>query len=124
MSRRRVLVIDDERLLAEALCDVLSDDHDVELATTVAAAVRRLREDPGFEVVLCDVMLPDGTAVDIHRAYRAAFPGREHRMVFITGGTDDPQLRAIVAAGRHEVLRKPFDLDKLAALIERVAAAG
>ncbi|HEU4615300.1 MAG TPA: hypothetical protein VFS15_24570, partial [Kofleriaceae bacterium] len=63
MMRARVLVVEDERLLGEAICDLLGDEFDVELATTVAKASARLREDPSFEVILCDAQLPDGTAL-------------------------------------------------------------
>ena len=122
MTRRRVLVVEDERLLGEAMCELLGDDHDVELATTVSAANRRLREDAGFEVILCDVQLPDGTAAQIYDAYCAVWPERARRFVFLSGGTDDPAVRALFAAGKHPVLRKPFDLDVLPAIIERQAS--
>ncbi len=124
MPRRRVLIVDDERLLAEALREVLSDDHDVEVASTAGQAIRRLQADAGIEVVLCDVQLPDGTALDVLAAYRAAWPGRERRLVFVTGGgAQQPGIRAALATGAHRLLAKPFDLDDVPALIEAVASA-
>jgi DNA-binding NtrC family response regulator len=120
MTRRRVLVIEDERLLGEVMCELLGDDHDVELASTVAAANKRLREDGSFEVILCDVQLPDGTAAQIYDAYCAVWPERATRFIFLSGGTDDQAVRSLFA--KHPVLRKPFDLDALPALIERHAS--
>jgi DNA-binding NtrC family response regulator len=117
-----VLIVDDERLLAEALCDVLSDDHDVELATTVGAAKRMLRASATFDVVLCDVNLPDGTAADVFHGYRDAYPGRERRIVFATGGTDDPAIASIVSTHGCRIVKKPFDLVALSRLIDDVAA--
>lgn len=122
--RARVLVVEDERLLGEAICDLLGDEFDVELATTVAKASARLREDPSFEVILCDAQLPDGTALEIYEAYRAMWPERVQRFVFVSGGTDDGSLRALLTSGRHRVLTKPFDIDALPALVaEQVSLA-
>lgn len=119
MPRRRVLVVDDERLLADTMADVLADHHDVEIARTAAEAMRRLREDGSFEVVLCDCRLPDGTSEDIQRAYAAAWPGRDARMVFFTGSSHEGALAAFLAGRR--LVTKPFDLDRLPALVEEVA---
>jgi DNA-binding response OmpR family regulator len=120
--RRRVMIVEDERLLGEAMCELLGDDHDVELTTTVAAAIRRLRDDASFEVILCDVQLPDGTAAQIFADYCAVWPDRQRRFVFLSGGTDDPEVRRLLVAGTHRVLRKPFDLDELPIVIERQAS--
>lgn len=111
MGRRRVLIVDDERLLREAMCDLLSDSWDVEGVGSVAAARRRLAEDGrGFDVVLCDVQLPDGTAGDVRHALRG-----ETRLVMITGGGE---LLARRLGGDGPVLNKPFDLDRLPALLD------
>jgi len=120
--RRRVLFVDDERLLTAAVGDILSEHHDVVIASTAADAIRRVQEDGGFDVVLCDVQLTDGTALDVHAAYRAAWPGREHRLVLVTGGTDLPGVRALIDGGQP-VLLKPFDPDELAVLIDRLASS-
>ncbi|MDX2089748.1 MAG: response regulator [Kofleriaceae bacterium] len=121
--RRRVLIVEDERLLGEALCELISTDHDAELATTVAVALARLRTDPDIEVILCDVLLPDGSAADVYREYSAHWPGRERRIVFVTGGVEDPGLQQLLDSGRNRVLKKPFDLNVLPSLIEAVACA-
>jgi two-component system, NtrC family, sensor kinase len=116
--RRRVLIIEDERLLADVMRDLLSEHHDVEVASTVVRAVRLLREDVGFDVILCDALLPDGTAADIYRAYCAVWPERGRRFIFVTGGTDDEAVKRLLATGTHRVLKKPFDLDSLPSLID------
>lgn len=124
MTRARVLVVEDERLLGEAICELLEEEFDVELSTTVASANTRLREDPSFEVILCDAQLPDGTALEIFEAYSARWPERMQRFVFVSGGTDDGPLRALLTSGRHRVLIKPFDIDVLPALVaEQVSLA-
>jgi two-component system, NtrC family, response regulator HydG len=125
VTRRRVLIVEDERMLGEALSEFLGDDHDVTLATTVAAAIAVLQRDDGIEVILCDVQLPDGTAVEIYTDYCTRWPERSQRFVFLSGGTDERAVRDLITSGKHRVLRKPFDLDALPALIEsQVLLAG
>jgi len=123
MARRRVLIIDDEPVLGEALCELLSEVHDVELATTARDGVRRLREDASFEVVLCDLQLRDASAVDVYTAYRATWPGREGRIVFVSGGTTDDALLRFLETTDNRYLSKPFDVEELPRVIEEVAFA-
>jgi DNA-binding response OmpR family regulator len=120
--QHHVLIVEDERLLGEAMCDFLGDFYRADLVTTVAAAVQRLRDDPSIEIILCDVGLPDGTAAHVFAAYCAAWPDRGNRFVFLSGGTNDPSVRDLLATQRYPVVRKPFDLDDLPALIERQAS--
>jgi DNA-binding response OmpR family regulator len=105
----RVLIVDDERLLREAMCDVLGDVHQVEGVGSVAAARQRLAADDAYDVVLCDVLLPDGSAADVCAALRG-----NTRLVLVTGGDEDHARRM---CGDRPVLKKPFDLDELPALI-------
>jgi DNA-binding response OmpR family regulator len=111
------LIVDDERLLARAMCEVLSDHHDVEHAGSVAAARLRLGGAGRFDVVLCDVQLPDGDAGEVHAAYRQIAPGG--RFVLVTGGDVDA---ARALGGGAPVLRKPFDLDDLPAILAALVA--
>ncbi len=113
MARWRVLIVDDEKLLARAMCDVLSDHHEVEHAASVSAARRRLGEAGSFDVVLCDVQLPDGHAGHVHEVFRATHPGA--RFVLVTGG--DASVAQQLSCGECPVLRKPFDLDRLPELL-------
>jgi two-component system response regulator YesN len=122
MVRRRVLIVDDERVLRDGLREHLSLDHDVETAGSVAEAIRRLRGDTGFDVVVCDVQLPDGSGLDVLAAGVGAYPDRAIRFVFVTGGPELAAVRAAAAAGGHRMLLKPYDVDALAALIEELAA--
>lgn len=121
MDRWRVLIVDDEQLLGRAMCDVLADHHDVEHVSSVAAARRRLGEGGRYDVVLCDVQLPDGTGGDVRDAYLAVTPGGERRFVLVTGG--DLALARRLGDGTSPVLRKPFDLDQLPALVAALVGA-
>ena len=90
VTRRRVLIVEDERLLGEAMCELLGDDHDVELASTVAAATKRLRDDAELRGHPVRRAAARWHGRDVFRGYCASWPERAQRFVFVTGGTDDP----------------------------------
>jgi PAS domain S-box-containing protein len=82
-----VLVIDDERPLAETLADMLRrDGHSVEIAVTGSDGLRRLSR-RAFDLVFCDIRMPviDGPA--LYRELRARRPEMAERLVFVTGDT-------------------------------------
>src|SRR5689334_21737186 len=61
--RRRVLVVEDDRASAEALARILGRlEYDVTTAATVHDAIKRL---PGHDLVILDLMLPDGEGADL-----------------------------------------------------------
>jgi len=121
--RGRVLVIDDEAPLANALKMFLSDEHDVVVSTSGRDALALLERDPSFDAILCDLMMPDVTGVDVHEALRERAPDVAARLVFVTGGAFTPRMRAFLEEVRNPQLEKPFDLPKLRALLRQLVAA-
>ncbi|CAN5860433.1 hypothetical protein BH11MYX2_BH11MYX2_32590 [soil metagenome] len=118
--RKRVLIIDDEPLLRDALTRVLCGDHDVTTAISGADALTKL--DAGsFDAILCDVMMPGMNGLEVYRRVAADHPGLEKRMVFITGGTFSPELDDVLAATRNRLLTKPFQLGDVIAAVDHVA---
>ncbi|WP_170319268.1 PAS domain S-box protein [Polyangium spumosum] len=121
--RGRVLVIDDEAPLANALKMFLADEHDVVVSTSGRDALALLEKDPSFDAILCDLMMPDVTGVDVHEALRERAPDVAARLVFVTGGAFTPRMRAFLEEVRNPQLEKPFDLPKLRALLRQLVAA-
>jgi DNA-binding NtrC family response regulator len=119
VARWRVLIVDDEKLLARAKCDVLAEHPEVEHAASVAAACRRFEEPGAFDVVVCDVQLADGHAGQVYDAFRAVCPDAG-RFVLVTGG--DEELVRELSCRASPILRKPFDLDELPALLAALVA--
>jgi hypothetical protein len=64
--RGRVLVIDDEEGVGRVIQRILAGTYVVMTDTSAAAALARLRRDPGFDVVLCDLMMPEMTGMELH----------------------------------------------------------
>jgi PAS domain S-box-containing protein len=121
--RARVLIVDDEERLALTLKLALSAAHDVEVATRGRRAIELLRRAP-YHVVLCDLMLPDVSGIDVYEQAVAARPELAPRFVFLTGGAFQDRAREFLQSVDNARLEKPFDLDVLERLVgERAAAA-
>ncbi|HVE81781.1 MAG TPA: response regulator, partial [Myxococcales bacterium] len=116
-----VLVVDDEPLIGRSLRRILAPQHRVEVAGTVDEALQLLEEKPGgqgFGVILCDLMMPDRTGIDLYEELQRARPELAKRLVFMTGGAFTPKASEFLShfAGRR--LEKPMD----AAVVRRVVA--
>jgi CheY-like chemotaxis protein len=120
----RVLVVDDEPALGRALQRVLSDDNEVVVTTDASAALVRLQAGEWYDVVLCDVMMPDMDGMEFHRRLFAILPEEAHRIVFITGGALTEHAAAFFDGAPNLLLQKPLDLDGLRALIARRVLGG
>jgi signal transduction histidine kinase/ActR/RegA family two-component response regulator len=120
-ARRRVMIIDDERLVRDALRRVLQAAHDVIAVENGEAGLAALRS-AAFDVIICDVMMPGMNGREVHRRIAAEYPGLERRLVFISGGTFTPELDAFLIGSANRSLTKPFKLDDVFAAIEATCA--
>jgi PAS domain S-box-containing protein len=80
----RILVVDDEVSIANIVRDML-EGHDVEIALSGREAISRLRE-ADYDVILCDLIMPEVTGIDVYESLRSRGRGEERRIVFMTGG--------------------------------------
>jgi two-component system response regulator MprA len=121
-SKRRVLVVDDDRAIRGALERVLLlEGYEVEVVPDGAAALTALSERPA-DAVLLDLMMPgvDGlTVCRVLRAERNRVP-----ILMLTARTETSDRVAGLDAGADDYLAKPFELDellaRLRALLRRV----
>src|SRR5690606_7476994 len=97
-KRPRVLLVDDEPMVRKVLGQVLSRRYDVVLAEGLTSATEELRARE-FDVVLCDMMMLDGTGVDVHAWVLEHQPALAPRMIFMTGGSFTPRARAFLHDG-------------------------
>jgi CheY-like chemotaxis protein len=117
--RARVLVVDDERLVAESLRLVLSEEFTVTATTDPEHALARITAGETFDVILCDVMMPIMTGVELRNRIERVFPEQAARIVFVTGGIVIPEVRALLERVPNAWLEKPIDIEGLRELIRR-----
>jgi len=117
----RVLVIDDEPAIAQAMRWALRG-YELHAASSVAAAEALLAHDQDFDLILCDVMMPGRLGVELMAWIRANHPSLEARVVYMSGGFTSPSARAFFEGGSFLLLDKPFDAASIRRLVaERVA---
>jgi DNA-binding NtrC family response regulator len=114
----RVLVIDDELFVVQALRLVLSREFDVRGTTSVAQALTWLHDTEPFDVILCDLsMRGAGGGVALRDRIAAVNPEQAARIVFVTGGALLPAVQSELAGMSNPVLEKPIDMGALRDLI-------
>jgi CheY-like chemotaxis protein len=121
----RVLVVDDEPVIAQTMGLLLGDEHQVQTEVRAADALGRLRAGMRFDVMLCDVMMPEMTGLDLLDAIEREMPEQASAMLFMSGGVFDARLRARLEASGRPCIDKPIELSRVYSFItERAGAAG
>ncbi|MCR8725378.1 response regulator transcription factor [Frigidibacter sp. ROC022] len=115
----RVLLIEDDAALGAAVRDqVRADGHTVDWVTRLDDAGAALKAG-GFELVLLDLMLPDGRGIPFLKALRAE--GAVVPVIILTALDQVSDRIDGLNAGADDYLVKPFDLTELSARIGSVA---
>ncbi|MCU0505325.1 MAG: response regulator transcription factor [Chloroflexi bacterium] len=120
-TRIRVLVVDDHRVLAEALVAALSAEPDIEVVG-IASSVATVADHLGsrVDVVLMDYMLGDGTGADATRVVKARQPAAA--VVILTAVSDGETILDTVRAGADGYLTKDRALDDVVAAVRAAHA--
>lgn len=116
-----VLLIDDDEMLREVFCSMLAREHSVVGVGTGREAIRQLELRRDFDVVVCDLQLPDLDGRAIYERLQQFAPEYADRMIFCTGGSVDPQMLDFLDdVGEERVLNKPCTVTEL---LDAVTAA-
>jgi CheY-like chemotaxis protein len=123
-ARAQVLVVDDEPAIGASIARLLGDRHHVVTLTSGLEALDLIRSDPArFDVFLCDLLMPDLDGMKLYQRMIEVAPALARHTIFFTGGAFTDAAREFMAATTQPVLEKPFDIDELFGLIERMARA-
>jgi CheY-like chemotaxis protein len=119
--RGRVLVVDDEAMVGSAIRRALASEHDVVALTNAREALSRIVGGERFDVIFCDLMMPEMTGMDFHDELKKAVPEQLERVIFMSGGAFSARARQFLAEVRNLSVEKPFEIGNLRNLVrERV----
>jgi len=113
--RARILVVDDEPAIRRCLADLL-EDHDVVAVGSGRDAIAAL--DAGdFDLVVCDLLMPELTGMDVYGHARRQHPELVDRFVFMTGAACSAPVRQFLRETPGAVLEKPFRAPDVARVV-------
>jgi DNA-binding NtrC family response regulator len=108
-ERLHVLVVDDEALVARSLQRILSREHEVQVADRARTALDRIANGDRYDLVLCDLMMPDVSGMAFYDEVGILDPALRDRIVFVTGGAFTEAARAFLDRVSNLRLEKPVD---------------
>jgi len=113
----RILIIDDDRLVVDSLRQVVEKaGHEAASAAGLAEALAAVRSRP-FDIVFCDVRMPDGSGLDILPEIRAGASAPE--VIILTGFGDPDGAELAIKKGAWDYIEKPLSVKDARLAIER-----
>jgi PAS domain S-box-containing protein len=110
---RDILIVDDEPRVGQMLKRLLDRDYKVTTVTSLAEAMKLVAEGRAFDAILCDLMMPEGTGMDLYARLREIAPALSRRMIFVTGGAFTPAAEEFLKRPEIRSLEKPITFDQL-----------
>ncbi|HEY8039686.1 MAG TPA: PAS domain-containing protein [Polyangiaceae bacterium] len=119
-QRASVLVVDDEPLILKVVATMLGPEHEVTCESRAAAALDRIRSGQRFDAILCDLMMPQVTGIDLYDAVLEIAPAQAKKILFLTGGAFTARARSFLERVENVTLEKPFDAATLLARVRQL----
>ena len=117
MNAPRLLVVDDEANLREFLAVLCrGEGYTTDTADSMSEARHRLSTN-GYDLVLCDVIMPDGSGLDLLREIKAG--EARTAVVMMTAYTSTKSAIEAMRSGAHDYVSKPFDVEELKIILQK-----
>ena len=118
-NRIKILLVEDEKMLAEILSDTLSDrNFDVRLAYDGIHALEAIKKEP-FDVIVSDVMMPNLDGYSLAKKLRNE--GCNTPILFLTALSATEDVVKGFETGGNDFLKKPFAIDELIVRVKALA---
>jgi len=125
-ERGRVLVVDDESVVAHTLKVLLQGEHDLVVAQSGAEALELLQGEAAtaasYDAILCDLMMPGMTGMELFEVLRREYPTLAGRVVFMTGGVSMMRVSEFLESVPNAKFEKPFDIAELRRTLHTLVA--
>jgi len=120
--RYRVMLVDDEPLIAQTMERLLRRDYDVTVALCGQDAIAHIAKGAWFDAIVSDVMMPNMTGIELIEELQRVAPDQAERLIFLSGGTFTGQTRDRLDAFGVPQLEKPVSAKELRACVQRIAS--
>lgn len=117
LGRARLLLVDDDAAIGRVVSRMLRDKFDVTVFTAAREALERIAAGERYDAILCDLMMPEVTGMDLYeRVVGLDLPSAD-RIVFLTGGAFTRRAEEFLRSVKNPRLEKPFDRAMLLAAL-------
>jgi CheY-like chemotaxis protein len=120
--RHRVLIVDDEPRVAQALKRMLHAQHDLTVASCAAEAIAHVAAGERFDAIITDVMMPEMTGLDLFDRLEDLAPDQATRVIFLSGGVFTPHAQNRLETSANPQLQKPVTPHELRACVAKLVA--
>jgi two-component system, cell cycle sensor histidine kinase and response regulator CckA len=104
----RILVVEDEALVRKTILRTLGADHQLTMVEGAPEALALIESGKRFDVILCDLMMPRVTGMELHNVLLERCREQANRMLFVSGGAFVPEAVSFLSAMETRHLEKPF----------------
>ncbi len=118
---KTVLIVDDEKLIRWSLCRGLLDEFIVHTADSAEEALNMLAR-IAVDAVITDLCMPGMNGVEFAQRLREIRPGLP--VFAITAYSSETAIRDLRSHGVLQIIPKPFDMEKVRAMLRRHLAGG
>jgi len=122
--RGRILSVDDEPMIGTAIARSLRQEHDVTALTSAREALTQLIRGERYDLILCDLMMPEMSGMDLFEEITRVAPAQSERVVFLTGGAFTPMARDFLGRVKNHHMEKPFTPKELREFVRSVMGEG
>jgi signal transduction histidine kinase len=123
VTGKRILVVDDERLVLQLLSEMLgADHHTVDTVGDGTQALEVLRR-TSYDLILSDVRMPYLDGPGLYRALERRLPDLCRRFVLMTGDVLSAEIQTFLEQTGVPGLSKPFDRGEVRRVIQQIAGA-
>jgi CheY-like chemotaxis protein len=119
-ARARLLIVDDDAAIGRAISRIVREKHDVVVLTSGREAVNLIAAGERYGAILCDLMMPDVTGMEVYEQIAAIDPASARHMIFLTGGAFTPRAEEFFRRIDNLRVDKPFDRATLLAALATV----
>jgi PAS domain S-box-containing protein len=122
VGKLRILMVDDEVYFLRAIKRSLGKFHEVQIADGAEQGLEHLSGDDRYDLVMADLMMPGINGVEFYQELERRHPQLAPKVVFMSGGVFEDDVRAFLKREGQPVLNKPFKLEEFEQVIGKLFA--